>query len=219
MQCGPIRYRTDLKGETSRRAFKRLVVARHTDFTLAETASEAGIQAIYSALAADAERNALIVADVLSAVAAGRSPLVLTERTEHRDLLATMLAASVGNVFVMSGGMGAKKRRALAEALASLAPEAARLIIATGRCVGEGFDDARLDTLFLALPVAWRGTLQQYAGRLHREHIGKDDVIIYDYVDERLPVLLRMYHKRLVGYRTMGYALSEAAGPPPSRVF
>ncbi|MGO8685381.1 MAG: TOTE conflict system archaeo-eukaryotic primase domain-containing protein [Thermoleophilia bacterium] len=219
MQCGPIRYRTDLKGETSRRALKRLVVARRTDFTLAETASEPGIQAIYSALAADADRNALIVADVSSAVAAGRSPLVLTERTEHRDLLAAMLAASVGNVFVMSGGMGAKKRGTLAAALAALAPEAARLIIATGRCVGEGFDDARLDTLFLALPVAWRGTLQQYAGRLHREHVGKDDVLIYDYVDERLPVLMRMYHKRLAGYRTMGYALSESAPPPPSRVF
>jgi superfamily II DNA or RNA helicase len=219
MQCGPIRYRTDQKGATSIRPLNRLVVPRPTDFTMSETSIEPGIQAIYSALAADADRNKLILADVLNAVEKGRSPLVLTERTEHRDALATMLAGSVANVFVMSGGMGTKKRRAIAEALASLAPHAPRVIIATGRCVGEGFDDARLDTLFLAMPVAWKGTLQQYAGRLHREHLGKDDVMIYDYVDEQVPVLARMHLKRLAGYRAMGYAVPDPAELPGTRAF
>ena len=115
--------------------------------------------------------------------------------------------------------MGAKKRRAIAEALACLAGDAPRVIIATGRCVGEGFDDARLDTLFLAVPVAWKGTLQQYAGRLHREHSGKEDVLIYDYVDDQVPVLARMHLKRLAGYRAMGYAVIDSAELPGTRTF
>ncbi len=119
-------------------------------------------------------------------------------------------------MFTMSGGMGAKKRRAIAEAMAALPPEAPRVIVATGRCVGEGFDDARLDTLFLAMPVAWRGTLQQYAGRLHREHAGKADVVIYDYVDGGVPVLARMHLKRLAGYRAMGYDVAGEASTSDS---
>ncbi len=147
---------------------------------------------------------------MLAAVADGRSPLVLTERTEHRDFLAAALRESVGAVFVMSGGMGAKRRRAIAEAMATTAADEPRVIVATGRCVGEGFDDARLDTLFLAMPVAWRGTLQQYAGRLHREHAGKAEALIYDYVDAGVPVLVRMHQKRLAGYRAMGYAVGAS---------
>jgi superfamily II DNA or RNA helicase len=174
---------------------------------------ELGIQTIYSTLAADSARNELIVADVLAAVAAGRSPLVLTERTEHRDTLAAALGESMAAVFVMSGGMGTKRRRAIAEAMAATPPETPRVIVATGRCVGEGFDDARLDTLFLAMPVAWRGTLQQYAGRLHREHAGKTDVIIYDYVDDGVLVLARMHQKRLAGYRAMGYSVARNTSP------
>ena len=76
---------------------------------------------------------------------------------------------------------------------------------ATGRYLGEGFDDARLDTLFLTMPISWRGTLAQYAGRLHRLHAPKHDVIIYDYVDEREPVLAKMAGKRQAGYRSLGY--------------
>jgi len=211
MQCGPIRYRTDAKSQTAARPFDHRVVVRGTAFAMPVAEVEPGIQAIYSALAADSARNELIVADVLAAVAAGRSPLVLTERTEHRDSLAAALDESAAAVFIMSGGMGAKRRRAIAAAMAATPPEAPRVIVATGRCVGEGFDDARLDTLFLAMPVAWRGTLQQYAGRLHRVHAGKADVVIYDYVDEGVPVLARMHQKRLAGYRAMGYAVASGA--------
>jgi len=211
MQCGPIRFRTDARSQAEARPFDHRVVVRRTAFTMPAADVEPGIQTIYSALAADPERNALIVADVLAAVAAGRSPIVLTERTEHRDGLAEALSESVANVFVMSGGMGAKRRRAIAEALAATPPDAPRVIVATGRCIGEGFDDARLDTLFLAMPVAWRGTLQQYAGRLHREHAGKADVIINDYVDGGVAVLARMHQKRLAGYRAMGYAVASGA--------
>ena len=213
MQCGPIRYRTDARRQAEARPFDHRVVTRGTAFAMLVADVEPSIQAICSALAADPERNALIVADVLAAVAAGRSPLVLTERTDHRDGLAEALSECVANVFVMSGGMGVKRRRAIAEAMAATPAEAPRVIVATGRCVGEGFDDARLDALFLAMPVAWRGTLQQYAGRLHREHAGKADVIIYDYVDHGVPVLARMHQKRLAGYRAMGYAVTSEASP------
>jgi superfamily II DNA or RNA helicase len=208
MQCGPIRYRTDARSQAQARPFNHRVVARNTGFTLPAPELAAGIQVIYSALAADRERNQLIVADVLDAVAAGRSPLVLTERTDHRDALAATLRESVAHVFVLSGGMGARARRAVAEAIATTPSEAPRVVVATGRCVGEGFDDARLDALFLALPIAWRGTLQQYAGRLHRAHAGKAEVVIYDYVDEAIPVLARMHQKRIAGYRAMGYTFS-----------
>jgi superfamily II DNA or RNA helicase len=211
MQCGPIRYRTDPKGQAAERPFDHGVVIRSTAFALPGANSEPGIQAVYSSLASDPDRNALIVSDVLAAVAAGRSPLVLTERTDHRDRLAATLAESLARVFVMSGGMGSRARRAIADALAAMPDDAPRVLVATGRCVGEGFDDARLDTLFLAMPVAWRGTLQQYAGRLHRAHAGKAEVLIYDYVDEAVPVLSRMHRKRLAGYRAMGY---EVAGAP-----
>ena len=149
---------------------------------------------------------------MLATVAAGRSPLVLTERTEHRDRLAVTLAESLDHVLVMSGGLGSRARQAIADALAATPDDAPRVLVATGRCVGEGFDDARLDTLFLAMPIAWRGTLQQYAGRLHRAYAGKAEVLIYDYVDEAVPVLARMYRKRLAGYRAMGYTVADA--PP-----
>lgn len=212
MQCGPIRYRVDAKSQAAARPFNHRVVRKRTAFTMPAADAVTGIQAIYSALAADPSREQLIVTDVLAAVTAGRSPLVLTERTDHRDRLAATLSESVAHVFVMSGGMGIKKRRAIAQAMAATPATAPRVVVATGRCVGEGFDDARLNTLFLAMPVAWRGTLQQYAGRLHRVHAGKPDVVIYDYVDAGVPVLARMHQKRLAGYRAMGYTVDNEPG-------
>jgi superfamily II DNA or RNA helicase len=151
------------------------------------------------------------VADVLRAVAAGRSPLVLTERTNHLDLLASRLGPAVAHLVVLRGGMGAKQRRSTLATLAAIPPDEPRVLLATGRYIGEGFDDARLDTLFLAMPVSWRGTIQQYAGRLHRLHATKTVVRIYDYVDGAVPVLARMYDRRLKGYKAIGYAVQAAA--------
>jgi superfamily II DNA or RNA helicase len=119
------------------------------------------------------------------------------------------LENKVENVIVLKGGMGKKQRAVVAEKLANINVEAERVILATGRYIGEGFDDSRLDTLFLALPISWRGTLQQYAGRLHRIFDGKKEVRIYDYLDEHIPMLMRMYAKRLKGYKTIGYSLLE----------
>lgn len=106
--------------------------------------------------------------------------------------------------------MGAKADRAVRAQLEAISSNEERLLLATGRYIGEGFDDARLDTLFLALPVSWKGTLVQYTGRLHRLHPGKREVRIFDYVDREVPMLLRMFEKRLRGYRAIGYARGEA---------
>ncbi|MDI6895470.1 MAG: helicase [Bacillota bacterium] len=107
--------------------------------------------------------------------------------------------------------MGARQRREVAEQVAGVPDGEERVLVATGRYIGEGFDDARLDTLFLAMPVSWRAVLQQYAGRLHRLHEGKRVVMIYDYADVHVPVLVRMYGKRLKGYRLSGCLSSSAS--------
>jgi len=166
------------------------------------------IQDIYGALAGDTKRNKMILEDIRKSVKDGRSPLVLTERREHLEYLATTLQKDVPHVIVMQGGTGKKQRAAIQEQIQSISPDEPRVIVATGRYAGEGFDDARLDTLFLAMPISWRGTLQQYVGRLHRVHDGKTEVRVYDYVDRNMPILTRMFSKRLKGYHAMGYAVN-----------
>ncbi len=209
MQCGPIRFRGDARRQALERPFEHVVIPRHTDFRMPEGAEE-GIQPVYGAMIRDKGRNTLIFEDVLSALEKGCSPLLLTERTEHVDEFAVRLKGFARNVIVLKGGTGIKERKALAEQIASIPEGEERLIIATGRYIGEGFDDARLDTLFLTMPISWRGTLQQYAGRLHRLHDNKKVVRIYDYVDSNLPMLMRMYEKRLKGYKAIGYSVMEA---------
>jgi superfamily II DNA or RNA helicase len=132
---------------------------------------------------------------------------VLSERREHVDRLKEMLRDRVENVIVLKGGMGARQRREECERLATIPGGQERVILATGRYLGEGFDDARLDTLFLALPISWRGTLAQYAGRLHREHDMKREVVIYDYADLNVAMLERMFRRRLHGYNAIGYRI------------
>lgn len=211
MQCGPIRYRVSAKEQAAARPFHHQMIPRITDFTLLDDLQEIGIQAIYAALASGARRNAMIEADVRAIIAAGRSPLVLTERTNHVEELAERLKDAADHVIVLRGGTGAKKRKEIATKLSSIPEGETRVLIATGRYVGEGFDDARLDTLCLALPISWRGTLQQYAGRLHRLYENKQVVQVYDYIDAKVPVLRRMYEKRLKGYEAIGYLEQKTA--------
>lgn len=139
---------------------------------------------------------------------------MITERKDHLDLLSERLSKFARNVVVLRGGMGARETRAAADRLSAIPDEDERVIIATGRYLGEGFDDARLDTLFLTLPISWRGTLAQYAGRLHRMHAAKRDVVIYDYFDADEPMLAKMAAKREAGYRSLGYmvAVGREAG-------
>jgi superfamily II DNA or RNA helicase len=215
MQCGPVRHRVDARRQAARRNFEHLVQERITGFRLPPDlqAPGASMPAIYSALAKDEARNTMIVDDVLASLEAGRNPLVLTERREHLDYLASAFKGAARNIVVLRGGMSAGTRRATLASLSAGDGEE-RLVLATGRYLGEGFDDARLDTLFLAMPVSWKGTIEQYAGRLHREHAGKRDVIVYDYIDADVRVLSRMASKRRAGYRALGYRFRPAIGAP-----
>jgi superfamily II DNA or RNA helicase len=164
--------------------------------------------AIYSAIGRNEARNAAIFDDVLTALEAGRCPLILTERREHVEALRTRFERFTRNLVVLHGGLkSARLREAQAGLRASTNGE--RLILATGRYLGEGFDDSRLDTLFLVIPVSWKGTLAQYVGRLHRDHDGKREVVVHDYVDRAVPVLARMAAKREAGYKSLGYVIDS----------
>lgn len=197
MQLGPVAFAFEAKAEAASRPFEHTLISRETSFVIPKP--DLTIQEIYRALALDHARNDMIVRDVSHALAENRVPLVLTERKDHLEMLADLLRGVSRHVIVMRGGMVAKESRIAVAKLSRLAGGGDRVIVATGRYVGEGFDDARLDTLFLTMPVSWKGTLIQYAGRLHRLHPAKREVRIYDYVDTHVPMLARMFEKRLRG--------------------
>lgn len=208
-QCGPIRHQVHPLSAAGQHPFSNRLLIRETQFFAQGT-----IQDLYAALVADPQRNALILQDVRKALGEGRSPIVLTERRDHLELLVEALKDVVPHVVVLHGGVPAKARRLALQRLADVPPNQPRLILATGRYIGEGFDDPRLDTLFMAMPIAWKGTLVQYAGRLHRLHPGKREVQIYDYVDDSLAVFRKMFEKRMRGYRAMGYQVEASSGSP-----
>ena len=202
MQCGPVRHRVDAKQQANARPFAHHVIVRPTGFrTLAEPDPDRRVE--YQNLCAELtrceRRNAMIRDEVLAALREGRSPLILTERTGHIETLAELLRPHVPHLVVLQGGLGRKALREAMQSLAATPDDHARVVIATGKFVGEGFDDPRLDTLFLTMPVSWRGIIAQYAGRLHRLHDGKREVRIHDYADLDVPMLARMFDKRCSG--------------------
>lgn len=206
MQVGPVRFRVDPRSDAARRPFARRLIVRNTTFRDDLNDGSPAIHEIYAKLAFDGARNEMILDDVIAALEEGRSPIVLTERRDHLDLLADRLRPFCRQLVLLHGGLSARERRTATERLTTIPFDQERLVLATGRYIGEGFDDARLDTLFLAMPFSWRGTVVQYAGRLHRLLPGKDEVRIYDYVDREVALLNRMFEKRLRGYRAIGYA-------------
>ena len=205
MQCGPIRY----TAASPAGAPHDLEVLPRSRFTRIDLPTDAGIQDVFRHLANDQARTESIASEVRDAVGQGRKVLVLTERTEHLDAIKTELDGLLPVPFVLHGRMSKKQRSALVADLDALSPDAPRVLLSTGKLVGEGFDHPPLDTLVLAMPVSWKGTLQQYAGRLHREHASKADVRIIDFVDTGHPALLRMWDKRQAGYKAMGYRLGR----------
>ena len=208
MQCGPIRYQVDAKAQAEKRPFDHAVIPKFTSFAQPVTDKVPWkITDAYAAMQVNEERNNKIVADVLAAVTEGRTPIVLTERYDHAKQLAEILREKSRNVVLLSGKGTAKEKRETLQGLSQIPADEPLVLVATGRYVGEGFDLPRLDTLFLAMPVLWKGTLAQYAGRLHRNYESKQEVLIYDYVDIRVPMLERMYHKRLSGYAAIGYTI------------
>jgi len=218
MQCGPIRHRVDAKTQARQRPFAHTVHVRPTGFHSPSTAVpdvRIQFQQLYSELISDENRNDLIRRDVVQAVGQGRWPIVLTERREHLDQLVELLSPEIKHLIVLRGGMGKKAYRAAIEQLDALGEDEPRVLLATGRYIGEGFDDARLDTLFLTLPISWRGTIAQYAGRLHRLHDRKREVRIYDYADLNVPMLSRMFDRRCRGYESVGYSILLPASAVP----
>lgn len=220
MHCGPIRYRADAKREADKRPFDHYVIPRFTGFRIPSDREEAdmSIQEFYSGIAVDEFRNEQIIDDVLKAHTSGRNTLILTERTVHVDLLARKLREKIPEVMTLTGGKSAKETKTILAKIAE-ATAAQLTLVATGRYIGEGFDEPRLDALFLAMPISWKGTLQQYAGRLHRLFEGKKEVQVYDYIDIHVKALEKMYRKRLAGYAGIGYRVkAEGLADEPSDV-
>jgi superfamily II DNA or RNA helicase len=213
MQCGPVRFSMSARTMTESTPFEHKVTPRYTEFQMPPELAEVTIQDVYGALVNDGLRNEMIATDIVHVIESGRCPLLLTGRTEHLHYFAAKLASAAKHVFVLKGGMGNRQRRLTAEAMAAVPEGESRVILATGSYIGEGFDDARLDTLFLAMPISWKGTLQQYVGRLHRLHDNKRFVQVYDYVDPCIPMLARMYERRLKGYNAIGYVIERLPSP------
>lgn len=218
MQCGPVRHSVSAKEQAVMHPFDHAVHVRPTGFwplREADPDPRSQFQDLYGELAMDDARNNLICEDVMQAVREGRSPIVLTERREHLDRLEKMLSPHVRYLIALRGGMNRKELSALADRLNTVPDCEERVLLATGRYIGEGFDDARLDTLFLALPVSWRGTIAQYAGRLHRLHDRKHEVRVYDYADLNVPMLAKMFDRRCRGYEAIGYSIFLPASAIP----
>ena len=205
MQCGPIRFDLPARSQVESSPFEHRVKPQTTSLRWPHQQSPT-IQELYTLLSTDDERNNQIIRDVAQAVLNGRSPLVLSGRTDHVECLHAGIRKRVDRVFVLKGGMSSKQRSRLFQELAET-QNGPRVIVATGSYIGEGFDDSRLDTLFLAMPISWHGTLQQYVGRLHRLHDDKKIVEVYDYVDSSISMLARMFERRLRGYKALGYSI------------
>lgn len=218
MRCGPIRYRVNAKDQIANQPFEHTVLVRPTTFYPIKPKNEnlrIQFQELYGELIKDEERNQLICSDVIQAVQSGRSPIILTERNEHLDDLSQKLQPLVQHLIILRGGMSSKEINQATNQLKSIPEDEDRVLLATGRFIGEGFDDARLDTLFLTLPVSWHGTIAQYVGRLHRLYDFKKEVQVYDYADFSVPMLERMFNRRCRAYEAIGYKILLPASALP----
>jgi len=213
--CGPVRFSADSKKQAKKRPFDHYLVPRFTSFKTTSDGKEEtlSLQTIKSRMISDEIRNQRILDDVVECYNKGRKCLILTSRTAHVETLGKKLNKNLSNIICLTGGMSAKKTARVMEQINAIKPADPFVLVATGSYIGEGFDEARLDTLFLAMPISWKGTLQQYAGRLHRFHEDKTDVQIYDYVDLYVNMLEKMYGKRLKGYASIGYQVKASPFP------
>lgn len=212
MQCGPIRFSADAKSQIEKQSFQRYLIPRFTSFRSLGDNKQSFVS-LTQELSEDELRNKMIVDDVCQAVASGRTPIILTSRTSHVELLCNMLSQQVKNVVQLTGTGTTKEKRETLQQLYAVPNSEPLVVVATGKYVGEGFDYPRFNTLFLVLPISWKGLLMQYAGRLHRENEGKKDVRIYDYIDIHESVCDSMYRKRLKGYASIGYETITKSAP------
>jgi superfamily II DNA or RNA helicase len=203
-QCGPARFEIAARDLAEADEVERRLVVHETGTATSEDQAPS-IQAVFRALVDDERRTEQICADVHDALTGGRACLVLTQRTDHLEAIVARLSALGDDPLVLRGGLGKKARAAVAEAIATRPEGAGIVLVATGSYLGEGFDWPELDTLFLAFPLAFKGRVVQYVGRLLRPHAGKSRVELHDYVDARIPVLERMHRKRLPAYSALGF--------------
>ncbi len=223
MQCGDIRYTSDSKSQQTQQSFRRLLIPRFTAHRNLK-ADGGNYAQVIDELIESESRNKQILDDIASNLAEGRTPIILTARTAHVDLLSEECRQICPNVFRLVGNDSAKTKREVMEQLSLIPADEPLVVVATGKYVGEGFDLPRLDTLMLALPVSWKGLIAQYTGRLHRNYPGKSETRIYDYIDLRVPICDSMYRKRLHGYKAVGYSIAVAneglfAGPTTETIF
>jgi superfamily II DNA or RNA helicase len=218
-QCGPTRHEIKPAAVAGAELLRRELIVHHTATTVDDD-TQAHIQDVFAVLVDDQRRTDQICADVHTAVTTGRTCLVLTQRTDHIDAIVNRLATLGDRALVLRGGLGTKARRAVAHALAQRDLDCGIVLVATGSYLGEGFDWPELDTLFLAFPLAFKGRVVQYVGRLLRTHAGKHHVELHDYVDSRIPVLNRMHTKRHAAYSTLGFDVPKrprrSGGPTPA---
>ena len=209
MQCGEIRYTSDTKAQLSKQSFRRLLIPRFTSHRNLN-ADGSNYAQILDELIENESRNKLMLDDVAANLAEGRTPIILTARTAHVDILTEQCRKICPNVIRLVGNDSAKAKREVMSRLNDILANEPLIVVATGKYVGEGFDLPRLDTLMLAMPVSWKGLIAQYTGRLHRNYPGKNETRIYDYIDLRVPVCDSMYRKRLQGYKAVGYSIAVA---------
>lgn len=211
MQCGDIRVRVSNKELKQNKEMEHTVIVKKTNYKYIPTEERDKIQIseILSDMCHNVFRNSLIIEDIRKCISEGRIPIVLTERVEHLNILREQLENMNVPVVIYKGSMGKKKTKEIQDILKEADENnKSRIILATSSSIGEGFDDSRLDTLFLTMPVSWKGRIIQYVGRLHREHEDKEKVIVYDYLDN-MKVLEKMYNRRIKGYKIAGYEIVE----------
>ena len=212
MLCGPLRHVVDPKAQAIQQGIQRVVRPRFTGIRLPSYEPGSSFNQILDLLCAHSARNELIIEDALSATEDGRHPLILSKRKKHADELCRLLKERGHDPILLTGEIDKKDREAKLNSLPSFEHEH-RVIVATESLLGEGFDLTYLDTLLIATPISWDGSITQQAGRLHRNHAGKQRVEIFDYVDLSIPMLARMYQKRLKTYARLGYEVyAEADG-------
>jgi len=213
--CGPVRFSVDAKKQAEKHPFDHYLIPRFTSFRSPPDVEgkKLSLQEIKTSLVSDEIRNQLIIDDVVECYEKGRKSLILTGRIDHVTELVEKLKDQISNVICLTGGMGNKKTAQVIGEINAIKDVEPFVLVATGSYIGEGFDEARLDTLFLAMPISWKGTLHQYAGRLHRQFKAKKDVRIYDYVDLHVKMLEKMYGKRLKGYASIGYQAKASKFP------
>jgi superfamily II DNA or RNA helicase len=205
MQLGPIRHRYTAKERAIKQGIGHYVYPRFTRMIDLSPSDDRHISELYRLIVNSELRNMQIVADAMDCVKKGRTPVVMTKYREHAENLYGLLQGAAGHVFLLQGGKSMKERAELREKMAAVGRDESMIMVATGQYIGEGFNYPRLDTMLLAMPISFEGNVEQYAGRLNRDYEGKKDVIIFDYIDQHIPVLERMYHRRLRTYKKIGF--------------